>query len=145
MLRRGCNNSSVACFLRNTQKRFSAGPVKDYDHSHVFTRALTEAETAGLNAQKHRTVSGVVPGKLFMRHWIAGEQAAVSIVNRTLSIAVTAGLGLWAAFDYNKGCTHYSAIHLMIYTFAAVFLVIHVHKVQIYGLFLLPYLIYALR
>lgn len=89
--------------------RFGGHGPTVHDHSASFSRALTPEEKIALSDQSHRTVSSVVPGKLFMRHWLAGEQATVSIVNRTLSLFVTLGLFVWASGYSGLGWNSLSA------------------------------------
>lgn len=96
MLRR---NFSAVAALKGTfhgaaamQLRFGGGsdnPSK-YDNSHTFSRSLSAEEQQLFAAQTHnRPVNAIVPGKMFMRHFIAGEQATVSVYNRAISWAVT--------------------------------------------------------
>ena len=142
MLRRRCGTSLTSTF----QKRFGGGgPVKNYDHSASFSRQLTASESEALAQQKNRTVSSVIPGKLFMRHWLAGEQATVSIFNRGVSLGVTAGLVLWATFSFGNGNSNYSAVQMMCYTTFCLFLVLHTHMPQLYAAFAVPYVVALLR
>ena len=119
--------------------RFSVDTSKTYDHSASFSRGLTAKEDEAVAALKNRTVSGIVPGKLFMRHWIAGEQATVSIYNRALSLIVTFGLILWAGSYSTLGFNTESAVAMQLAVFFAIFLVVHTHMMELYGVFLGAY------
>lgn len=128
MLRRPLTRVVPAPTLFAAQLRFGAGPVKEYNHGASMSRPLTEDDGAILQAQKNRTVSGIVPGKLFMRHWLAGEQATVSIYNRVFSLIVTWLLVMWAgAYASNGGFKVYSMEMTFVYAMFAFFMVLHTH------------------
>jgi hypothetical protein len=138
MLRRQLNTSraTLSCGAL-VAKRFGGGDSSaEYDHSGAFARPLSGNETAILKKQKNRTVSGIVPGKLFMRHWIAAEQATVSIYNRGLSIAATIAIILAAGvYSTSNSWTTESAIPLMGLVYFAYFMVVHTHMNQLWGVF----------
>jgi inner membrane protein involved in colicin E2 resistance len=110
-----------------------------YDHSASFSRSLSPDESEVLKAMADRTVSGVVPGKLFMRHWLAAEQATVSIYNRGLSAVVTMALLLWAGCYPTSGGTTESAIPMMGFAFFVYFMVVHTHMHNLYYAFFALY------
>src|SRR5688572_13094397 len=93
-----CPNSLKKCAPLITFCRFASHSATHHDHSSAFASPLTREESIHLDSQKHRTVSGVVPGKVFMRHWTAGEQATISIYNRAISLVVSAAIVLGATF-----------------------------------------------
>lgn len=111
--------------------RHGGGGPTQHDHSHIFSRSLTQEESIALEDQKKRTVSSVVPGKLFMRHWIAAEQSTVSIVNRALSLAVTLGIFVWASGYAGLGVNGLNAWHVVLMTFLANWIVLHTHMLWI--------------
>ena len=133
------------CFEGAIQKRFGGGAGKSFHHEGSMGRAMNPFEGEALHNQTNRSVSKVIPGKLFMRHWMAGEQATVSIFNRGISIAVTAGMVLYGTFLYGNGNSQYSAIHMWLYVFMCTFLVLHTHMPQLYAAFMVPYVIALLR
>ena len=134
-----CTRAPVA--LRCTAAvRFAGQQATTHDHSACFERALTAEEKEVLEAQKHRSINAFVPGKAFMRHFIAAEQSTVSIYNRGMSALVTAALVGAAGVYAPLGVTAYSAWALIAYVFMANFLVLHTHKNWLLIAFLGAYL-----
>lgn len=126
--------STAAAASRFTFVRFGGGhvgsPQPPMDHSgSMLPRALNDAATkAAVDEQANRTVSGMVPGKLFMRHWIANEQATESIVNRIVSLGITAGVIVWASVYASSGpfaCL--SSAHFALLALIGIFLPLHTH------------------
>mmetsp|Transcript_53885 Transcript_53885/g.61912 ORF Transcript_53885/g.61912 Transcript_53885/m.61912 type:complete len:153 (+) Transcript_53885:43-501(+) len=115
--------------------RFSGG-VSHHDHTHAFSRPLTPEESIALEDQKKRTVSGIVPGKLFMRHWTAAEQSTVSIVNRVVSLIVTLGIFIWATGYASLGYNGLNAWHVAILATLANWIVLHTHMLWLYPIML---------
>ncbi len=107
--------------------RCSGSAPTIHDHSDAFERPLTVPEQLLLEDQKLRTVSGIVPGKMFMRHWAAGEQATISIVNRIVSITTSFGIMIWAVGFAGFGLSTYTAIHCMMGVFLLMWFVLHTH------------------
>ena len=106
-----------------TALRFGGGGGGDS----TFSRPLTETEQAQFALQKNRTVNKVVPGKLFMRHFIAAEQSTVSIENRTMSIIVCVALILGCSVYADCGLTTYNAALGFAFVFLMNFFVLHTH------------------
>jgi uncharacterized membrane protein YozB (DUF420 family) len=145
MLRRQVATSSrvaVSCGSL-VAKRFGGGDSSvEYDHSGAFARPLSGHESEILKAQKNRTVSGVVPGKVFMRHWISAEQATVSIYNRGLSVAVTIALILLGGvYATTNSWSTETALPLMGFVYFTYFMVVHTHMNSLYGVFFGAYCI----
>ena len=124
-------NTTIACAMR-----FGGHAPTIHDHSGSFTRPLTVDENLALEDQKLRTVSGIVPGKLFMRHWVAGEQATISIVNRMLSIATSFGIMIWAVGFSGFGISTYTAAHAAFGVYLVMWIVMHTHMLWLIPLFL---------
>jgi hypothetical protein len=120
MLRR--NFTSPAFFVsRSTTNKFflasttsfhslrfggGAGVQGPLDHSAVMQPGAYEnAELkARIDQQAKRTVAAFVPGKMFMRHWIAGVQAFESIYNRIVSLIITGAIVVWGSlYSSNNG------------------------------------------
>jgi hypothetical protein len=133
---RSVGASAAAC----ASLRFSVDTSKKYDHSASFSRPLNESEATDLERMRNRTVSAIVPGKLFMRHWIAGEQATVSIYNRALSLMVTFGLIAWAGTYSTFGFSTESSLIAEAFVFLTIFLVVHTHMNELYAVCLGAYL-----
>jgi hypothetical protein len=139
MLRRTCNTTLLRCA---TSRRFGGVKAGNFDHSASFSRKLTESEAEALAAQKYRVVPGFVPGKLFMRHWVAGEQATVSIYNRGISVAVTALLVLGAGLYSTSAFHTESAWPFIFAAYFTYFLVLHTHMNEVYGAAAVLYAVY---
>lgn len=120
--------SAVVLAAPALSRRWGGGNNKVYDHSDAFSRRLTPEESIALEDQKHRTVSSVVPGKLFLRHWTAAEQSTVSIVNRVLSLLVTLGIFVWASGYAGLGLNGLNAWHCIVGVFLSCWLVLHTHE-----------------
>jgi hypothetical protein len=131
MLRRLPTTRIVALSLRH-----SGSSPTFHDHSDAFSRPLTVPEQLSLEDQKLRTVSGVVPGKLFMRHWVAGEQATISIVNRAVSVFTSFGILLWAVGFSGFGLSSMTAIHAMLGVYLLMWFVMHTHFLWLIPVFL---------
>ncbi len=119
-----------------TPVRSSSSSPTFHDHTDAFSRPLTAQEQLSLEEQSLRTVSGVVPGKLFMRHWVAGEQATVSIVNRLMSVVTSFGILIWAAGYSGFGLSSYTAIHAMVGVNLMMWVVMHTHMLWLIPVFL---------
>ncbi len=105
----------------------SHGPVHHYDHTASLSRAPSEAEALALAAQSNRTVSGVVPGKLFMRHWLAAQQSTESIYTRGLSLVWTGVIVVAAGVYGGFGLDTQSALMFEALAFFAIFLMAETH------------------
>ncbi len=111
------------------------------DHSASFTHELEPELAAKVAAQTNRTVPSFVPGKLFMRHWIAGVQASESIVNRIMSLAVTFAVVVYGAvYATGGGLQGLSAAPFVAFAFFGVFIFYHTHvpwhAAALFGLYL---------
>ena len=138
MLRRQVNTArlSLSCGSMVAKRFGGVDHSVEYDHSGAFARPLGGSETEALIAQKNRTVSGVVPGKVFMRHWISAEQATVSIYNRGLSVMFTIALILLAGvYSTTNSWSTESALPMMGLVYFAYFMVVHTHMNQLWGVF----------
>ncbi|RNF04264.1 hypothetical protein TraAM80_05400 [Trypanosoma rangeli] len=108
-----------------------------HDFSECFLRKLTEEEEEALRTlQDRRPISAVVPGKMFMRHWIAAEQSTVSVVNRAISGIISICLIIWSCGYATLGYNGHSCAHLAGWFFVAYWLFLHTHHVALIPLFL---------
>ncbi|KAK7198521.1 hypothetical protein NESM_000813800 [Novymonas esmeraldas] len=98
-----------------------------HDWSHILPQQMTADARAALQAQSHRTVSAVVPGEMFMRHWIVAEQSTVSVVNRVLSGMIAVFTMIWAAGYATLGYNGHNSAHVAGWMFIAYWLVLHTH------------------
>lgn len=98
-----------------------------HDWSQIFPLHMTAEARAALQAQSHRTVSAVVPGKMFMRHWIVAEQSTVSVVNRVISGMIAVFTMIWAAGYATLGYNGHNSAHVAGWIFIAYWLVLHTH------------------
>nr|CCC91470.1 conserved hypothetical protein [Trypanosoma congolense IL3000] len=125
MLRRALPlaNMGVRCALTTSgvSLRHSHHKTTHHDFSDVFARQLTSEEAEAFRRQQEkRTVSSVVPGKMFMRHWIPAEQATDSVVDRVLSGFVFVCFMLWgcayATLGFNgSSCAQMSFLVFLTY------------------------------
>ncbi|EKF98475.1 hypothetical protein TCSYLVIO_010627 [Trypanosoma cruzi] len=107
-----------------------------HDFSGCFLRKLTREEEESLRVlQDNRPVSAVVPGKLFMRHWIAAEQSTVSVVNRVMSGIISVCLMLWSCGYATLGYNGHNCAHVAGWIFIAFWLVLHTHCMAMIPLF----------
>ncbi|KAG8345731.1 hypothetical protein ERJ75_001004800 [Trypanosoma vivax] len=128
-LKRTLPTLSITC-------RHGHHPVTRHDFTGIFSRPLTmEEEVALKQQQEHRPVSAVVPGKVFMRHWIAGEQATLSVVNRVVSGFVTVCLILWSCGYAALGCGGYTCAHVAGWMFMAYWFVLQTHVTALVPVF----------
>ena len=126
MMRRVC--PARPAFRAAATMRFGGGGgSQTFDHSASFSRPLTPDEQAALDAQKNRTVNKVVPGKVFMRHFIAAEQSTVSIENRVMSLILSGGIMLAFSVYSGVGLSTYNAALGFFFVFFMNFLVLHTH------------------
>ncbi|KAH9597906.1 hypothetical protein LSM04_005923 [Trypanosoma melophagium] len=108
-----------------------------HDFSNCFTRKLTPEEEVALRLQQEdRKVSAVVPGKMFMRHWIAAEQSTVSVVNRVMSGIIAVFLMLWACCYATLGYNGHNCAHVAGWTFIAYWVVLHTHCMTLIPVFI---------
>lgn len=98
-----------------------------HDWSQIFEHPLSEVEKAELASQMNRSVSSVVPGEMFMRHWIAAEQSTVSVVNRVISGMIAVFTMIWAAGYATLGYNGHNCAHTAGWMFIAYWLVLHTH------------------
>jgi hypothetical protein len=121
--------STSSSFLRFAGASGVQGPI---DHSasmqsHAYDNAELKAK---IDQQAMRTVPAFVPGKMFMRHWIAGVQAFESIYNRIVSLIITAGIVLWGSlYSSNNGgaLNGLSATPFIMMVLIAIWLPYHTH------------------
>ncbi|AAZ12423.1 uncharacterized protein TEOVI_000849000 [Trypanosoma equiperdum] len=112
----------------NVSIRHGRHGLTRHDFSNVFSRSLTEEEMKALQQQQeYRPVSAVVPGKLFMRHWIAGEQATESVVDRVISGFVFVCFMLWGCGFATLGFNGNSCAHTAVLVFIAYWLYLQTH------------------
>ncbi|KAG5505196.1 hypothetical protein JIQ42_04384 [Leishmania sp. Namibia] len=112
---------------RSTAVRAAHHKPTTHDWSQILPQHMTAEARATLQAQSHRTVSAVVPGKLFMRHWIAAEQSTVSVVNRVISGMIAVFTMIWAAGYATLGYNGHNCAHVAGWIFIAYWLVLHTH------------------
>lgn len=119
--RAACAPLLVSCALRSSH----SGPTH-HDHSACFERELSAQEKIAFDAMvEHRPVSAVVPGKLFMRHFFAGEMTAHSIIGRMIGWVMAIGLISFSALYSGMGITSYSFLQFLLYAFVASFAAWH--------------------
>eukprot|EP00758_Cryptobia_borreli_P010434 Tbor_TRINITY_DN5567_c1_g1::TRINITY_DN5567_c1_g1_i1::g.13330::m.13330 len=108
--------------------RFGGGAPTHHDHSGCFTRPLTMDEQSSMNSVLNRTVSGIVPGKMFMRHWIVTEQSSFSIVYRavwfTVVLLVVGSTGLYSGAGINSQ----SWTQMATFLFLLSYIILHTHN-----------------
>ena len=102
-----------------------------HDRSSLFSTPLTVDDKLNLEDQKNRTVSGVVPGKMFMRHWIAGEQSTISVANRAVSLSLSFMIILAAGFYWERGTSVVNWTTVASLVFVGGFLAAHTHMMII--------------
>ncbi|KAL7700361.1 hypothetical protein N2W54_003639 [Lotmaria passim] len=107
-----------------------------HDWSQILPQNMSDEVRAALQAQSHRTVSGVVPGEMFMRHWIAAEQSTVSVVNRVISGMIAVFTMLWAAGYATLGYNGHNSAHVAGWMFIAYWLILHTHMLWLAPTFL---------
>lgn len=108
-----------------------------HDWSQIWShQPLTAEETAKVQAEANRTVSAVVPGEMFMRHWIVTEQSTVSVVNRVLSGIIVVFAMIWAAGYATLGYNGHNCAHTAGWAFIAYWIVFHTHQVWLAPTFL---------
>eukprot|EP00796_Vickermania_ingenoplastis_P009058 gene9058-6356_t len=100
-----------------------------HDWSNIWSKTPSVEEQAAINSQAHRTVSAVVPGELFMRHWIAAEQSTMSVANRVISgMIIVVGM-VWAAGYATLGYNSHNSAHVAGWFFLALFFtILHTHN-----------------
>lgn len=107
-----------------------------HDWSQMWSHPLTAEEAEVVAEQSHRTVSGVVPGEMFMRHWIVAEQSTVSVVNRVISGMIAVFTMIWAAGYATLGYNGHNAAHVAGWAFIGYWLVLHTHRMWLAPTFL---------
>ncbi|GET87173.1 hypothetical protein, conserved [Leishmania tarentolae] len=112
--------------LRTAARTGSHKPTT-HDWSKILPQYMPAEARAVLQAQSHRTVSAVVPGKMFMRHWIVAEQSTVSVVNRVISGMVAVFTMIWAAGYATLGYNGHNSAHVAGWIFIAYWVVLHTH------------------
>ncbi|KAG5509477.1 hypothetical protein JKF63_06788 [Porcisia hertigi] len=118
-------NAALSAFSMAT--RTSSHKPTTHDWSKILPQNMTAEAHAALQEQSHRTVSGVVPGKMFMRHWIVAEQSTVSVVNRVISGMVAIFTMIWASGYATLGYNGHNSAHVAGWIFIAYWLVLHTH------------------
>ncbi|RNF26979.1 uncharacterized protein Tco025E_00784 [Trypanosoma conorhini] len=110
--------------------------LTQHDFSECFSRKLSSEEEEALQIlQEHRPVSAVVPGKMFMRHWIAAEQSTVSVVNRVISGIISVCLMIWSCGYATLGYNGHGCAHLAGWFFIAYWLILHTHCMALFPFF----------
>lgn len=139
MLRRAL---PVGCFAAaalpviSTAVRYAHHKPTTHDWSRIWSRPLSEDEAAKVAQQSHRTVSAVVPGEMFMRHWIVAEQSTVSVVNRVISGMIAVFTMIWAAGYATLGYNGHNAAHTAGWAFIAYWIILHTHRMWLTPTFL---------
>lgn len=100
-----------------------------HDWSQIWRHTPSAEEQSAIQSQSHRTVSAVVPGEMFMRHWIAAEQSTMSVANRVISgMIIVVGM-VWAAGFGTLGYNGHNCAHTAGWFFlAAFFVILHTHN-----------------
>lgn len=105
--------------------RFAGGAPTHHDHSGSFSRPLTAEEQLAMNDVKNRTVSKIVPGKLFMRHWIATEQSTYSIALRAVFLTAIGVTGIYFGLYSGSGYSNLSWLQFAFAVAVANYVVLH--------------------
>lgn len=138
MLRRAASShKAIACttsLVASTRTAYHKPTTHDW--SQMWAEKPTAEESAEISKQLSRTVSAVVPGELFMRHWIVAEQSTVSVVNRVLSGMIVVFTMIWAAVYATLGYNGHNAAHSAGWTFIAYWFVLHTHLMWLAPTFL---------
>lgn len=92
-----------------------------HDWSNIWSRPLETKDCEAINLQKNRTVSAVVPGEMFMRHWIAAEQSTYSVADRVVSGMILVVCMVWAAGYATLGYNSHTCAHLAGWMFVAAY------------------------
>ena len=127
--RASCAHATAAgCFASSLRFGGGGGAHAAVNHAASMTGHITAEQQAAIDAQAHRTVSSYVPGKMFMRHWLAGAQATESIYNRILSLGLTGALVVYGAV-YAAGGTSgdLSVAHMTAFALLVLFVPVHTH------------------
>jgi hypothetical protein len=121
--------SGVRC-----QLRFAGGGIRGpMDHTASFTRALTPEEKKMVDAQANRTVAGFVPGKMFIRHWMATNMNSLSIANRGFTVlAVTGGI-LYGGLYFASAAPAVTPMHFIMAATVATFAPMHTMNPGLFG------------
>jgi len=111
--------------------RYGGGNNRTYDFSGMFKRELTTDEKVALDAQNNRVVTTCVPGKLFMVHWIAAEQASFSITFRgIITIALMFGIFLGSGI-ITDSISIYSWWQGFLIVYAFMYVALHYYNVAV--------------
>lgn len=124
MLRRLSSRSSglAACSSIQYTLRSAHHKPTVHDWSHIWSQPPTREEQTAISLQNNRTVSAVVPGEMFMRHWIAAEQSTYSVSNRVISGMIIVVCMVWAAAYSTLGYNAHTCAHLAGWIFVAAYL-----------------------
>lgn len=123
MLRRVSARSHVLTAFSCLQSTIRTAHHKStvHDWSHIWSRPLAPKDQEAINFQKNRTVSAVVPGEMFMRHWIAAEQSTYSVADRVVSGMILVVCMVWAAGYATLGYNSHTCAHLAGWMFVAAY------------------------
>lgn len=126
--------------------RYGGGNNKTYDYSSMFKRELTEEEQVQLAAQKNRTVTHCVPGKGFMAHWIAAEQASWSITFRGIITIAFLFAIMYGSGVVSDNISIYSWVQAFLLVYFVLFAAMHYHNATILagalGAYVVAYLLW---
>lgn len=95
-----------------------------HDWAPIWTHTPSAEESVAIKNQAFRPVSAVVPGEMFMRHWIAAEQSTVSVVNRVISGMIIVVCLVWASGFATLGYNSHSCAHTAGWFFLAAFYIL---------------------
>lgn len=126
MLRRSSSLTKVAtsCIsMQQAMRSLHHKPTK-HDWSMIWANRPTKADQDAIESQMRRTVSAVVPGEMFMRHWIAAEQSTMSVANRVISGMIIVVCMVWAAGYATLGYNSHTCAHVAGWIFLATYLVV---------------------
>ncbi|CCW64286.1 unnamed protein product [Phytomonas sp. EM1] len=116
--------------------RASSHGVTHHDWSQIFSHPLTDAEKELVQQQMKRTVSAVVPGKMFMRHWINTEQSTESVVDRVVGGMIIVFTIIWASGYSMLGYNSHTSAHMAGWLFIAYYIVFFTHVMWLAPVFL---------
>lgn len=95
-----------------------------HDWSEMWSHSPSKLEQQYIQNEHNRTVSAVVPGEMFMRHWIAAEQSTMSVANRVISGMIIVVCMVWAAGYATLGYNSHTCAHMAGWIFVVSYLVV---------------------
>ncbi|CCW67851.1 unnamed protein product [Phytomonas sp. Hart1] len=133
----GISKPAVAARLAlSSSHRTSSHSATHHDWSRIFSHPLTDVEKELVQQQMNRTVSTVVPGKMFMRHWINTEQSTESVVDRVVGGMIIIFTIIWASGYSTLGYNSHTSAHTAGWFFIAYYIVFLTHAMWLAPVFM---------